>query len=793
MNSNTLDYALMYLERGWSVVPAPPRSKNPGDAVGKGWQKLRLAKDELPKFFSNGNNIGLLLGEPSSWLCDIDLDCQEAVALAPEFLPQTNRKSSRGSTPFSHWWYYSKDTVTKKFEDPMLQGSDGRAMILELRSTGSQTLVPPSRHPNGDLYAWDEEGEPATIDTNNLRSIVSRLAACCLVSRYWQQGKRHDLALALAGVMLRAGWTVEEAEHFIAAAARVAGDDELQDRRQAVRDTLERLSKGESATGIPRLSTLLPKDVVDCILKWLGIQQSYGPYDTPQSQRSSEDEVWPDPEPLPVGLLPVPEMQPELLPEAFAPWLTDISDRMQCPLDYPAVGAIVSLASTVGNQIAIRPKRHDDWIVVPNLFGAVVGRPGVLKSPALEEVLKPLKRLALEAKTLHGQAMKDWEIDRISADAKKDKLKDDIKKAVRSGEDVDREALRAQLDELSLIAPPTERRYIINDSTVEKVGELLNQNPRGLLLFRDELVGWLRTLDREGHEGDRAFYLEAWNGQGSFTYDRIGRGTLHIQTVTVSVLGGIQPGPLSAYLRSALSGGQGDDGLLQRLQLMVYPDVNPHWQNVDRYPGTESKNRAFEVFKKLDHLDAAEIGAYLPDERDAIPYLRFHEDAQELFDSWREELELELRSGRIEHPALEAHLSKYRSLMPSLALLFHLIDRVDGGMGQSSVTLDAAARAAAWCSYLFEHAKRIYGIGINAAAHLAKSLAEHIQRGDLKDPFTARDVYRKHWTGLADWKEVAEPLSLLADLNWIRPMVVQTGGRSKTYYSINPKARGKQQ
>lgn len=71
---------------------------------------------------------------------------------------------------------------------------------------------------------------------------------------------------------------------------------------------------------------------------------------------------------------------------------------MQCPLDYPAVGALVALAAVVGNQIAIRPKRHDDWSVVPNLFGAIVGRPGVLKSPALDQALKPLHRLRIEAR-----------------------------------------------------------------------------------------------------------------------------------------------------------------------------------------------------------------------------------------------------------------------------------------------------------------------------------------------------------------------------------------------------------
>ena len=104
--------------------------------------------------------------------------------------------------------------------------------------------------------------------------------------------------------------------------------------------------------------------------------------------------------------------------------------------------------------------------------------------------------------------------------------------------------------------------------------------------------------------------------------------------------------------------------------------------NIDRYPNTASKNRAFEIFEKLDHLDVAEVGAFLPDESQTIPYLHFDEEAQQLFDSWHKDLELELRSGRIDHPALEAHLSKYRSLMPSLALLFHLIDKVDGGINQ---------------------------------------------------------------------------------------------------------------
>jgi len=107
------------------------------------------------------------------------------------------------------------------------------------------------------------------------------------------------------------------------------------------------------------------------------------------------------------------------------------------------------------------------------------------------------------------------------------------------------------------------RRFIVNDSTVEKLGELLNQNRNGLLLFRDELTGWLQTLDRENRENDRAFYLESWNGDSSYIYDRIGRGTLIIDSNCVSILGGIQPGPLGEFLWSALKGGVGADGLMR--------------------------------------------------------------------------------------------------------------------------------------------------------------------------------------------------------------------------------------
>ena len=143
--------------------------------------------------------------------------------------------------------------------------------------------------------------------------------------------------------------------------------------------------------------------------------------------------------------------------------------------------------------------------------------------------------------------------DALIAKAKAESAKQKLKKAaglkVPPSESVLRDLAQEVAQGESLEAP-TARRYLVNDATVEKLGELLHENSNGLLQFRDELNGFLRSMDRQGHESDRGFYLESWNGFGSYTYDRIGRGTIVIPNICLSIFGGIQPGPLARHLRT---------------------------------------------------------------------------------------------------------------------------------------------------------------------------------------------------------------------------------------------------
>jgi Protein of unknown function (DUF3987) len=494
--------------------------------------------------------------------------------------------------------------------------------------------------------------------------------------------------------------------------------------------------------------------------------------------------AWPEPDPLPDGLPTVPSFDDRLLPEGLRTWLTDIADRTQCPPEYVAIGVVVSLSAIVGRRCAIRPKQKDDWTVVPNLWGAVVGPPSSMKSPALTEALRPTHRLAGEATERYRQLFDGHPAVLAEAKARRSVVEGAMKQAAKAG-NADMAALRAEFEAAADPPEPSERRYVVNDTTVEKLGELLNENPQGLLHYRDELSGWLASLDRDGHENDRAFFLEAWNGAGRYTYDRIGRGTLHIGAACVSMLGGIQPGPLAQYLRGAVRGGVGDDGLMQRFQLIVYPDPPTTWRNVDRWPDSDARNRAFELFKRLDALTPEALGA---ETDDGLPFLRFDSDAQELFDRWLGELMTRARA-RGEHAAIEAHLTKYPSLFPSLALLCHLADAQQ--LPPGPVMLASARRAAAWCDFLEAHTRRVYDAVTAEKLNAARALLARLRTGALGHTFSPREVYRAGWAGLGNNEVVGEALAVLEDHGWIhRTVIAETGGRPRTEYTAHPTLAG---
>lgn len=494
--------------------------------------------------------------------------------------------------------------------------------------------------------------------------------------------------------------------------------------------------------------------------------------------------TWPSPREIKTDLPPAPPFDAKaLLPANLADFVLDEADRMPCSPDYIAAALIVCLGSVIGARCGIKPKRRDDWIVTPNLFGGIVGDPSSKKSPALSTVTRFLDRLESKEAEKTEQAEKIFEAEQAAFEAHQAAVKASMKSAatVKDG----KEKMLVAVNDLQNLEPPEQphqRRFKSNDSTVQKLGDLLVNNPQGMLVFRDELIGLLASWEKDGHEEDKAFYLEGWNGTASFNIDRIGRGSLLIKNLCLSVFGGIQPELLERYL-AGISTSLDNDGRIQRFQVLVYPNPVP-WEWRDRYPVKGAREAVRDLFDRLAVFDPLQDGAAPADDFVKLPYYHFDDAAQEIFVEWCTELNMVHIAGE-QNPMMQQHYGKFEKLFCSIALILHL---ADGSIGP--VTAHSALRAAAWCEYLSGHARRVYGLIEAAKVTTARMVSRRLTEGKLDDGFTVRDVVRKQWSGISTTMQAETALGILEDSFHVQSSeAVNLIGRPTTRYSINPQIR----
>ncbi|QGZ16745.1 DNA primase/polymerase [Microbacterium phage Dewdrop] len=276
--------ALEALQRGFSPIPIFSQDKKPAIA---NWPKGVGSDDpdEVRRIFTDratqepfATNIGLLLGEPSGGLIDVDLDHPKTRRLKDHFLPRTPMRSGRAGRPGSHYWFMAEEGTLQGYRKyTMPKKPDGKMgdVIVEYRSTGGQSVIPPSIHPTGEEYRW--EGEPwggkdgaQVIHGRKLAVQVATLALATVLLDQWpQQGTRHEAYLALAGGLL---WFGDRNVHpfwgdnggantrvLIRALAEATLDDDGPDAREAevMKTTLDRIYDGRQTAGFGKLAELI--------------------------------------------------------------------------------------------------------------------------------------------------------------------------------------------------------------------------------------------------------------------------------------------------------------------------------------------------------------------------------------------------------------------------------------------------------------------------------------------------------------------------------------------------------
>ena len=373
------DAALDYAARGWPVFPVwwalggrcacgnpdcPHPAKHPiGKLAPKGRNSATTNSETIKKWWMDypEANIGIPTG-PESGLVVVDVDPRNG---GDASLKELERQ---GNFPITSTVFTGGDGEHIFLQHPgnghHIKSKSGLGGFpgIDQKADGGYIVAPPSNHISGNQYSWK-----ISLDTP-LAKIPEWLMALLLedgdkakhqsngrVGDKIPQGERNQTLTSLAGTMRRRGMSLEAIE----AALLVENNNRCD----------------------PPLS---PSEV-------LSIARSVSRYQSP-------GEGWPDPQELPdLKKVSVPTLPEALLPPPLAPWLLDVVERMCLPLEMAAAPAIVSLSAAAGANLGIYPKNRDNWIVVPNLWGALVARPGLMKSPVIKEAMRPLQRLVTQA------------------------------------------------------------------------------------------------------------------------------------------------------------------------------------------------------------------------------------------------------------------------------------------------------------------------------------------------------------------------------------------------------------
>ena len=356
----------------------------------------------------------------------------------------------------------------------------------------------------------------------------------------------------------------------------------------------------------------------------------------------------------------------DVLPEPIKSFVKAVALAIGCDESFVALPALVAAASAIGNSRCIQVKRG--WTEPCILWGAVIGESGSLKSPALRPVVRAIRKRQDEAFAKHDKDLAEYEVEMT-------KYRDDVKDWEKSDK-TDERPIKPEA--------PCAERYLVRDATFESLVPILQENPRGVLYYRDELSGFFGSFDRyaAGKGGaDAANWLSVYDGDGLIVDRKTGiPRTLRVPKACVSVCGGIQP----EVMRKSLGRDHFENGMASRLLMAAPPDRVALWREAEIPERAETK-----IGEMFDRLYAAPVTIDV----DGVPQpqvVRFSDNAKRVFIEFfnehaRERLDLVGRDA--------AAWSKLKGIAARLSLVIHAVrggelsDHVDEFSTHAGVTL----------------------------------------------------------------------------------------------------------
>lgn len=481
-------------------------------------------------------------------------------------------------------------------------------------------------------------------------------------------------------------------------------------------------------------------------------QPSSGPSGGGASAAPQPEDSWEPP--IPLNEVPPPEPFPlEVLPAGLREFVEEAAWALNCPSDFAAVPLLGLAGGAIGNTRRLAITRTHTQSAC--LFAVVVGSPGSGKSPALQVVAEPFEAQEKGYRLDWQRQMDEW---RQAADEQTPK--------------------------------PRPRRLLLDDVTTERMVGLLEDNPRGLCMVRDELSALVTGMDQyKGGKGyDRQIFLKLWSG-AAVRVDRKNHAdgaAIVVPHPFVAIVGGIQPTVVERMRGESRGGRPPDDGFLDRF-LFSYPSEPPARQEAWR----EVSQAACATWGRVACY-LLDLKPTLGDDGQARPFLH------SLSGSGRSEWESFTR-----HHAAEINDAQFAGFLRGpwaklsaycvrLSLIIHHLRAATGASVTDQVDGDSVARAATLVAYFKAHVRRLYcAMELDPVVAEAELVLRWIRREGVAS-FKVWEVHKdlKSQTRFQRIEDMEYALTRLCRHNYVRRMCAQpragVGRKPSVTYEVNP-------
>lgn len=723
---------------------------------------------------NKGNRYRIVLFTDKPYNKDhLDSTLENLISIINSNLEVEHLVNSKENSTWSQPWFYPRKPANSTIDDLYIECLDG-----DLTPVVEPVPIPAVTHIHEYKKFSFQTNQISPIQAFNEQNVISDLLIHYGYKKVYS-AKDHEKWLSPESKSGIAGITVKR-DKFYSHHNDVFNDGYWHDAFDLMK-LCEGLSELDAIKKAAQMTNAPDGRTVDEFNKTQGNKENHSEHDSTLKISFNEYKPFSD------DLLPVEHVPYDALPETMGAFIKEHSTIRGCPPDYILVSLLARLGCVFSGKIKIAMTKNTNWHASPNFFWMMVGNPSSGKSNAFSLTNKPIQSLEEQARKQYKEAFKLYK-------DKYDLLERKLNAAYKG---IDRECAKKSVDLLAVSKleesiknlkkqiyeleeqKPKLKRYTIQKLTIEKLILILEENTEGVMLEIDELSSLFIRLSKDENSEERCLYLSGYNGNIPYSYDTVKRGTVLIPNLLLSILGGTQPAKLKRFINEAKNGHQ-DDGLLQRFQGVVFPD-RTLMLPVDKKDNETLANFLAQIFQNLNSLPSNSTD-------NDITVLRFDDNAQMIFDEWREETTS--LAHKLSYP-FDAHVGKSYEFIAALSAYFYLYENNGNLTDDKCLSKKNILSAIKLGRYFLSHAKRMYGLAYQddmPARSLSKKLARLSLPQNINDHydatlkthfFTRSQIRIKDWANLNTKEQRLEAIEILIKRGHISR---QLNGR----YYINP-------